>query len=198
MPEKPTIKEKPENNDAHKVNIIKKNSKEKKFTKTVKDIEELTKIKKKSKILIEVKRNTSLVTLFNQIETAINDLKIILPDEQFYYFGFVNEVNAKSGLKERDFIENIKNFELQNPNYKIFLFIIKDNTFFDLPLNDKADYSTFYRNEIKKELKEMKTEVKTEIKEMKTEIQEIKKNIQNLMDYFGIGKKVNTEKESNK
>ena len=167
MPEKPTIKEKPENNDAHKVKIIKKNSKEEKLTTTVEDIEELTKIKKKSKILIEVKQNTSLVTLFNQIETAINDLKIILPDEQFYYFGFVNEVNAKSGLKERDFIENIKNFELQNPNYKIFLFIIKDNTFFDLPLDNKADYSTFYRNEIKKEIKEMKTE----IKEMKTEIQ---------------------------
>ena len=216
MPEKPTIKEKPENNDSHKVNIIKKNSKEEKLAKTVEDIEELTKIKKKSKILIEVKQNTSLVTLFKQIETAINDLKIILPDEQFYYFGFVNEVNAKSGLKERDFIENIKNFELQNPNYKIFLFIIKDNTFFDLPLDDKADYSTFYRNEIKKEIKEIKNqftseikEMKTEIKGMKTEIQEIKNqftseikeiknNIQNLMDYFGIGKKVNKEKESNK
>jgi len=63
---------------------------------------------------------------------------------------FVNEVNAKSGLKERDFIENIKNFELQNPNYKIFLLIIKDNTFFDLPLEDKEDYLTSYRNEIKK------------------------------------------------
>ena len=206
MPEKQNIKEKPENNDGHRVNILNESLKDEKLAKTVEDIndiEELTKIKKKSKILIEVKQNTTLVTLFDQIKTTINDLKIILPDEKFYYFGFVNEANAKSGLKERDFKENIKNFELHNPNYKIFLFIIKDNTFFDLPLDDKADYPTAYRNEIKKEIKEMKKEIKemknqftSEIKEIKTDIEEIKNNIQDLMNFFHIKKEVSEKKES--
>ena len=68
----------------------------------------------------------------------------------FYYFGFVKEHNFKRCLQEDNFIKRIKKFEMENPYDKIFLFIIKNNTFFDLELRDKADYPTFYRNEIKK------------------------------------------------
>ena len=44
-------------------------------------------------------------------------------------------------LKEDNFIKRIKKFEMDH--YKIFLFIIKNNIFFDLELRDKADYPPF-------------------------------------------------------
>lgn len=154
-----------------------------KSTEEHKETIELTKIKKNSKILLEVKQNTSLTTLFDQIEKVINDLKIFLPKERYYYFGFVNEHNAKKFLQENKFIMRIKKFEMENPCYKIFLFIIKNNTFFDLELKDKADYPTFYRNELKKEIGGIKKEIgemKKEIGGMEKEIGGIKSEINGL------------------
>ena len=34
----------------------------------------------------------------------------------------------------------------------MFIFILKDNQIFDLKLEDKADYSLYFLNEIKKEI----------------------------------------------
>lgn len=94
--------------------------------KSEEELNEKTKIKKDSKILIEVKQNTSLNTLYNQMKEVMEDLKILLPKENFYYFGFVNDNNInKINLGENDLIEIIKKYEIMNPNFKIFLFIIK-------------------------------------------------------------------------
>ena len=163
-----------------------------------KEIEEPTIIKKNSKILIEIKQNTSLLTLFNQMKNTIEDLKIFLPNDKFYYFGFVNENNAKIGLNEKDFIKSIKSYEILNPNYKIFLIVIKNNILFDLVLNDKADYATFYRNEIKKEVTEIKKEV-TEIKSKIAVLEDnMNKNFQKLFETISKMRNGEQKPENNK
>lgn len=50
---------------------------------------------------MEVKQNTSLKTLFIQITKVIKDFKLFLPNEKYYYFGFINEMNSKNGLQKR-------------------------------------------------------------------------------------------------
>jgi regulator of replication initiation timing len=169
-------------------------------------MEGLTKIKKGSKILIEVKQNTTLEILFGQMETFLKDYSILFPNEQYYYLGFVNSVKAKNIPNEEKFVERIKECEKVNPNFKIFLFTIKDNILFDLELADKANYSLYFRNEVKREIKELKDKVdtlttemgsmktemgsmktemgsmKTEMGSMKTEISKLRKDVDSLKD----------------
>ena len=136
-----------------------------------------SKIKKDSKILIEVKQNATLNEIFDQMKKLMEDFRILLPNEQFYYFGFVNEGNAKSNLNENEFIEIIQKTEIQNPNFKIFLFTLKDNKIFDFDLKDNADYSVHFRNEIKNEIEIMKNEMNTKINGLDTKINGLKEDM---------------------
>ena len=86
--------------------------------------------------------------------------------------GFVNEGNAKNNLNENEFIEKIKITEKQNPNFKVFLFTIKDNKIFDCDLKDNADYTVHFRNEIKNEIEIMKDDTDTKINGLKNEMNE--------------------------
>ena len=132
--------------------------------------EGLTKIFKDSKILIELKQNTTLEKLFEQMENLLKDLSILFPGEQYYYLGFVNDIKAQKDLNKEDFVKRIQECERLYPKFKIFLFTIKDNTLFDLELADKANYSVYFRNEIKREIKELKGTLTKEIGNMKKEI----------------------------
>ena len=134
--------------------------------------EDNTKIKKDSKILIEAKQNATLEEIFEQMTKLMEDFKILLPNEKFYYFGFVNESNAKKNLNENEFIAKIQKTEIQNPNFKIFLFTLKDNKIFDFDLKDNADYPVHFRNEIKNEIEIMKSETNTKINGLKNEMNE--------------------------
>lgn len=140
-------------------------------------IEGLTKIEKDAKILIEVKQNTTLEILFDQMEAFIKDFSILFPNEQYYFLGFVNSVKAKRDLIEENFIKRIKKCEGLYPNFKIFLFTIKDNLLFDLELSDKANYSVYFRNEVKREIKELKDTFTTEIGNMKREISDLRMDV---------------------
>jgi len=165
-------------------------------------IEGLTKIIKDSKILIEVKQNTTLEILFEQMKNFLQDFSILFPSEQYYYLGFVNDVKAEKDLNKENFVKRIQECERLYPKFKIFLFTIKDNTLFDLKLADKANYSVYFRNEIKKEMEGMKTNIgnmekdignmKKEIgsinmkmEGMKTEIDNIKKNMGDMKTEIG-------------
>jgi regulator of replication initiation timing len=151
-------------------------------------MEGLTKIKKGSKILIEVKQNTTLEILFGQMETFLKDYSILFPNEQYYYLGFVNSVKAKNIPNEEKFVERIKECEKVNPNFKIFLFTIKDNILFDLELADKANYSLYFRNEVKREIKELKDKVDTlttEMGSMKTEMGSMKTEMGSMKTEMG-------------
>lgn len=152
--------------------------------------EDNSKIKKDSKILIELKQNATLEQIFDQMTKLMEDFKILLPNEKFYYFGFVNEDNAKKDLNENEFIERIQKTEIQNPNFKVFLFTIKDNKIFDFDLKDNADYSVHFRNEIKNEIEIMKNDTDTKINDLKEDmnnkINDLKEDINNFKNEMTI------------
>lgn len=128
-------------------------------------------------ILVEVKQNTTFKILLNQMEVLVKDFKVLLPEQKFNYFGFVNEESSNKDSEEKDIIDYIRNILSYNNNFKIFLFVIKKNELLGLSLNDQIDYPTHYYNVIEKKMAEMKTEVKTEIGKVKTEIKDIKTEI---------------------
>lgn len=146
---------------------------------SIKEEKELTKIKKGTKILIEIKQNTSLLIMLDQMKKLMKDFQILLQNDEYCYFGFVNETKAKEGLNEVEFLEKIKEYE-KTYNFRIFLFILKNNTLFDLQLEDQVDYSVHFRNESKKEI----DAIKQEIGEMKKDIADVKTRIDNLDKKF--------------
>ena len=98
-------------------------------------------------ILIEVKQNTNFNILLKQMEKVMKDFTLLFPKEKYNYFGFINEVNANYGLNnEKELLDNIEKIIKENPNFKIFLFVIKNNKFLTLSLNDQVDYPTHYYN----------------------------------------------------
>ena len=150
------------------------------------------KIPKDNNLIIEVKQNISLVKIFKQMKNLMEDFKSILPNEKYYYLGFLNENEFNKNKKDNEinkesndstkkknfnldkFLEEVNEYEKDNQNFKIILFNIIDNKLFDLNLDEKVEYSLHFRNEIKNEIKTMKMEIKEEIKEVKEQISEIK------------------------
>ena len=64
-----------------------------------------------------------------------------------------------------------------NPNFKIYIFIIINNTLFDLELEDKADFPTYYQNEIKKQITQMKKSFDSKMNNMNNDIIVLKKEV---------------------
>lgn len=56
---------------------------------------------KGEKILIEVKQNANFKIIFDQMKKLVIDFKILLPNEKYIYFGFVNEATSKKDLKRK-------------------------------------------------------------------------------------------------
>ena len=154
------------------------------------------KIPKDNNLIIEVKQNISLTKIFKQMKNLMEDFKSILPNEKYYYLGFLNENEFNKNKKDNEinkesndstkkknfnldkFLEEVNEYEKDNQNFKIILFNIKNNKLFDLNLDEKVEYSLHFRNEIKNEIKTMKMEIKEEIKEVKDEIKrEVKEQI---------------------
>ena len=138
---------------------------------------EIIQIDKDEKILIEVKQNAPLRTIFGQMKELMDDLKNILPDEKYCYFGFVNNTESLNKTDEKKLIDEMKKYEEENGNFKIFLFILQNNKIFDLELSDNIEYALHFRNELNKKIdvkfEEMKKEMigmKDEIKGMKDEL----------------------------
>ena len=68
---------------------------------------EIIQIDKDEKILIEVKQNATLRTIFGQMKELMNNLKNILPDEKYCYFGFVNNIESLNS-NEKELIDEMK------------------------------------------------------------------------------------------
>ena len=158
---------------------------------------EIIKIEKNAKILIEVKQNAPLRTIFGQMKVLMNDLKIILPNEKYCYFGFVNKIESLNESDEKVLIDEIKKYEEENGYFKIFLFIVENNKIFDLELSDNIDYALHFRNELNKKIDAKFGEIKDEIKdmrvEMKNEIDGLIKLIMELKQNY-VDKKTNENK----
>ena len=158
---------------------------------------EIIKIEKNAKILIEVKQNAPLRTIFGQMKVLMNDLKKILPNEKYCYFGFVNKIESLNESDEKVLIDEIKKYEEENGYFKIFLFILENNKIFDLELSDNIDYALHFRNELNKKIDAKFGEIKDEIKdmrvEMKNEIDGLIKLIMELKQNY-VDKKTNENK----
>ena len=158
---------------------------------------EIIKIEKNEKILIEVKQNAPLRTIFGQMKVLMNDLKQILPNEKYCYFGFVNKIESLNESDEKVLIDEIKKYEEENGYFKIFLFILENNKIFDLELSDNIDYALHFRNELNKKIDAKFGEIKDEIKdmrvEMKNEIDGLIKLIMELKQNY-VDKKTNENK----
>ena len=131
-----------------------------------------------------------------------------LPQEKFYYFAFLNENKRNDLNKKNNFKQEIKNYLKRNENFKVYVFIIKDNQIYDLKLEEKADYPLHFRNEVKNEIKEMKSDVstlkidvstlktdvstlKTDVSFLKVEITDVKQKIDKILEFL---QKSNEEK----
>ena len=106
------------------------------------------KIEKDQVILVEVKQNDTVKDLFNQMKDKINRLKQLFKDKKFEYFGFLNEdrykINMGGEEEEKKFISDIDEYLSKNPNFRIFIFLIKEQKFLDISLQeDQVDYPTF-------------------------------------------------------
>lgn len=158
---------------------------------------EIIKIEKNAKILIEVKQNAPLRTIFGQMKVLMDDLKKILPNEKYCYFGFVNKIESLNESDEKVLIDEIKKYEEENGYFKIFLFILENNKIFDLELSDNIDYALHFRNELNKKIDAKFGEIKDEIKdmrvEMKNEIDGLIKLIMELKQNY-VDKKTNENK----
>ena len=158
---------------------------------------EIIKIEKNAKILIEVKQNAPLRTIFGQMKVLMNDLKKILPNEKYCYFCFVNKIESLNESDEKVLIDEIKKYEEENGYFKIFLFILENNKIFDLELSDNIDYALHFRNELNKKIDAKFGEIKDEIKdmrvEMKNEIDGLIKLIMELKQNY-VDKKTNENK----
>ena len=95
------------------------------------------------------------------MKKLVNDFKILLPNEKYYYFGFVNEATAKKDLNEKELFDDITKLLSDNPNFKIFLFSIKDNKFLGLNLSDQADYSTHFYNLIENKMQNVDSKMQS-------------------------------------
>ena len=167
---------------------------------------EIIKIEKNEKILIEVKQNAPLRTIFGQMKVLMNDLKQILPNEKYCYFGFVNKIESLNESDEKVLIDEIKKYEEENGYFKIFLFILENNKIFDLELSDNIDNALHFRNELNKKIdakfgeienkmKKMNDEIKDEIKDMRVEIDGLTKLIMELKQNY-VDQKTNENKPS--
>ena len=165
------------------------------------DLEGNIEIKEDQKILIEAKQNVKLDDLYKQMEKLMKDFKKLLPLEKFYYFAFLNENKRNDIDQKNNFKQKIDKYLTENENFKVYVFIIKDNQFYDLKLEDKADYSLHFRNEVKNEIKEMKSDVstlkidvstlKTDVSFLKVEITDVKQKIDKILEFL---QKSNEEK----
>ena len=156
------------------------------------------KIDKGQTILIEVKQNDTIKSLFEQIKRKIMNLKELFPEKSFIIFGFLNEnnykVNMQDETEEKNFIKNIDTFLSKYFNFKIIFILINSQKFLNVNLDDQVDYSTHYYyklnqkfdkkiNEIGEDITNMRNDIsglKDEMKALGTKLDTIFKMIQNL------------------
>ena len=71
--------------------------------------------------MIEViKQNAPIRTIFGQMKVLMNDLKQILPNEKYCYFGFVNKIESLNESDEKVLIDEIKKMKKKMATLKYF------------------------------------------------------------------------------
>ena len=148
------------------------------------------KIEKNEVILVEVKQNDTVQDLFNQMKDKIDRLNYLFPKRKFEYFGFLNEdrykINMDGEEKEKEFIASIDEYLSKNTNFRIFIFLIKDQKFLDISLQeDQVDYPTYYNYQMNKKFDLLKNEIKvlkTGLKDLNDKVDDIGSKIDLLIE----------------
>ena len=148
------------------------------------------KIEKNEVILVEVKQNDTVKDLFDQMKEKIDRLKYLFPKRKFEYFGFLNEdrykINMSGEEEEKKFIADIDEYLSKNPNFRIFIFLIKGQKFLDISLQeDQIDYPTFYNFQMNKKFDLLENEIKlmkNDINNLKDQVNEIGKKMDLLIE----------------
>ena len=141
------------------------------------------KIDKGQTILIEVKQNDTIKSLFEQIKRKIMNLKELFPEKSFIIFGFLNEnnykVNMQDETEEKNFIKNIDTFLSKYFNFKIIFILINSQKFLNVNLDDQVDYSTHYYYELNQKFDKKINEIREDITNMRNDITNMKKEMKN-------------------
>ena len=148
------------------------------FPKEAKDI----KIGRGERILLEVKQNATLKSIYAQMKENMQALSELIPDKKFYYFGFVKDSNYNKDennniIDENQFIKSIENDMKNFENINFFLFIVKNNKLFDFSLDEQINYGVHSYNLLKKEMIDL---IKKEINEQQIQLKGLEKKIQNI------------------
>ena len=106
-------------------------------------------IDKNERIIIEAKQNATLSSTYKQMKKYMRDISQIFPDKHFHYFSFINDINYKLDnnnniINEKEFFKTINEDLEAFANFKIYIFIIKDNKLLDNSLVEQSDYATHY------------------------------------------------------
>ena len=165
-------------------------------------------IDKGERIIVEVKQNATLNAIYNQMKDYMKDISEIHPDKNFHYFGFINESNynlleGNNILDENLFIQKIEEEMKSFKNFKIYIFIIKNNKLFQYSLDEQLLYGIHYYNMTEKKINEYRKETKDlkkkiENVENKLETLEIKlNNIENMISNLALKNKREENQNSN-
>ena len=169
------------------------------FPQEAKDI----KIGRGERILLEVKQNATLKSIYAQMKKNMQALSELIPDKKFFYFGFVKDSNYNKDennniIDENQFKKSIENDMKNFENIKFFLFIVKNNKLFDFSLDEQINYGVHSYNllkkemdiikkeineqqiSIKKEINEQQISIKKEINEQQIQLKGLEKKIQNI------------------
>ena len=142
------------------------------------------KIDKGQTILIKVKQNDTIKSLFEQIKRKIMNLKELFPEKSFIIFGFLNEnnykVNMQDETEEKNFIKNIDTFLSKYFNFKIIFTLINSQKFLDINLDDQVDYSTHYYYKLNQKFDKKINEIGEDITNMRNDITNMKNDITNM------------------
>ena len=158
-------------------------------------------IDKGERIIVEVKQNATLNAIYNQMKDYMKDISEIHPDKNFHYFGFINESNynlleGNNILDENLFIQKIEEEMKSFKNFKIYIFIIKNNKLFQYSLDEQLLYGIHYYNMTEKKINEYRQETKD--LEKKIENLEIKlNNIENMISNLALKNKREENQNSN-
>ena len=111
----------------------------------------------------------------------MKDITEIHPDKYFHYFGFINESNynlleGNNILDENLFIQKIEEEMKSFKNFKIYIFIIKNNKLFQYSLDEQLLYGIHYYNMTEKKINEYRQETK----DLKKKIENVENKLENL------------------
>ena len=106
-------------------------------------------IKKNDRIIIEVKQNATLFATFTQMKNYMDDMSKLFKNIKFHYFAFIKDTNFdlikdNKTINLDEFIKDVENTEKKFNDFRIYIFVIKNNQLLHQSLEEQLEYGTHY------------------------------------------------------